>query len=149
MSRSSFLELFRNRWQEIARQLWPESPREQLQSELACLDAELRRQNSLLSLQKRIERLRSYLNGSERKTKRLVAPAQGMPAVTAVCAESERRKRNIDRLRERLQRHERGYAQRLARLRKLKQEWTELRERLFSGSLPKRISDESDPDYPF
>jgi hypothetical protein len=150
MSEPSFVQLFRSRWQEIARQFWPETPHEQLQSELAHLDAELRwRHNSLLSLKKRIEKLRYYLNCSEYKSKWLVAPAQKMPAATTGVTELERRQRNIDRLRERLQRHERGYAQRLARLRKLKQEWTELRERLLSGSFPKRVSDESDPEYPF
>jgi predicted nucleic acid-binding Zn-ribbon protein len=150
MSESSFLERFRSRWQEIARQFWPETPREQLQSELTRLDAELRlRQNRLLSLRKRIEKLRYHLNGSERNMTRLVAPAQEMPAATTGGAELERRQRNIDRLRERLQKHERGYARRLARLRNLKEEWTELRERFLTGSLAKRTSDESDPGYPF
>jgi hypothetical protein len=150
MSEPSFLQLFRSRWQEIARQFWPETPREQLQSELARLDAELRRrQNRLLSLRKRIERRRHYLNGSERNMKRFVAPAQETPPATIMAAELERRQRNIDCLRDRLRKLERGYSQRLARLRKLKQEWTELRERFLSGSLPKRISDEGDPDYPF
>jgi len=150
MTESSFLKLFRSRWQEIARQFWPETPHEQLQSELARLDAELdRRQNRLLILRKRIERLRYDLNLRERNLTRQAAQAQEMRTATAVDPERKCRRRNIDRLRERLQKYERGYAQRLVRLRKLKQKRTQVRKRLLCGSLPKRTSDECDPDYPF
>ena len=150
MSELSFLDLFRFRWQEIARQFWPESLHEQLQSKLARLDGELeRRQNRLLFLRKRIERLHYYLNDGGRNLTQVVAQAQAMPAATTVGEELERRQRNIGRLRDRLQKYERRYAQWLARLRKLREEWTKLRERFLSKSLPKRVSDESDPDYPF
>ena len=150
MSEPSFLELFRSRWQEIARQLWPETPREQLQSELARLDAELgRRQNRLLSLRKRIEKIHNSLNRRERRLAQLAALMQESPANADVSAELERQQRNIDRLRERLRERECGYARRLARLRRRKQAWAALRERLLSGTLPKSLSEESDPDYPF
>lgn len=150
MSELSFLELFRSRWQEIARQFWPETPREQLQSELARLDAELgRRQSRLLFVRKRIEKIHHCLKRRERRLAQLAALAQKLPADADVSAELERRQRNIDCLRERLQQREYSYARRLARLRRRKQEWAALRERLLSGPLPKTMDDESDPDYPF
>jgi chromosome segregation ATPase len=150
MSESSFLELFRCRWQEIARQFWPQTPREQLQSELARLDAELgRRQNRLLILRKRIEKLHHYLNRGEHRLESLTALVQQMPAGADVNAKLERLQRYIDHLRERLQECECRYARQLARLRQRKREWVELRERLLSGALPKSMDEESDPDYPF
>lgn len=150
MSESSFLDLFRSRWQEIARQFWPESPREQVECELARLDAELeRRQSHLLLFRKKTERLRHRLKHLEHRLALLASLVQKTPADTDALAELERRQRSIDRLRERLQERERGYARRLARLRQREQEWRELRERLLSGSLPKRLDEESDADYPF
>lgn len=150
MSEPSFLELFRSRWQEIARLLWPETPREHLRSELARLDAELgRRQNRLLCLRKRIEKIHNSLKRREHRLAQFAALMQESPADARVSAELERQQRSIDRLRERLQERECGYARQLARLRQRKQTWAELRERLLSGSLPKSMEEESDPDYPF
>lgn len=150
MSEPSFLDLFRSRWQEIVRQFWPETPRQQLQSELARLDAELgRRQKRLLLLRKRIEKIHNILKHRERRLAQLTALVQQTPADTDVSAKLERQQRNIDCLRERLQKRECSYARWLARLRQRKQEWAELRERLLSGPLPKTMDDESDPDYPF
>lgn len=143
MSEPSFLNLFRSHWQEIARQFWPETAREQVESELARLDAELqRRQNRLLLFRKKTERLKHRLT-------LLAALVQKTPTDSDALAELERQQRSMDRLRERLQERERGYARRLARLRQRKQMRAELRERLLSGSLPRPMDDEDDPDYPF
>jgi chromosome segregation ATPase len=150
MSEPSFLELFRSRWQEIARQFWPQTPRQQAQSELERLDAELgRRQRRLLSLRKRMERLHNHLNRCEQRLAQLAALGQQAPADADVSSELECQWRRADCLRDRLQEREREYARRLARLRQRKRERAELRERLLSGSLPKPTGDESDPDYPF
>ncbi len=150
MSESSFLELFRSRWQEIARQFWPQTPHERLQSELARLDAELeRRQSRLLCLRKRIEELHRYLKRREKCLAQLAALVQEMPADTNVSAELERQQRSLDHLRERVRQRERSYSQRLIRLRQRNQERAKLREQLLSGLLPKTLSEESDPDYPF
>jgi gamma-glutamyl:cysteine ligase YbdK (ATP-grasp superfamily) len=150
MSRSSFLKLFRNRWQEISRQFWPETPREQLQSELACLDAELEgRQNRLLALRKRIEKLHYCLKRREHRVASLTDNVQRMTASADMSAELEGQQRSIDHLRERLQERERGYARRLARFRQRKQAWAKLHERLYSRVLPKSMEEESDADYPF
>ncbi len=150
MSESSFLDLFRSRWQEIARQFWPQTPREQLQSELSRLDAELgRRQDHLLALRKRIEQLHYCLKRREHRLASLLDKLQQTPAHASMSAELERQQRSVDHLRKRLRERESGYARRLARLRRRKQEWAKLRERLFSGALPKSMGEESDADYPF
>lgn len=150
MSESSFLELFRSRCQEIARQFWPETLREQLQSELARLDLELRRrQNRLLALRKRIEKLHYCLKRREHRVASLTDNVQRMTASADMSAELEGQQRSVDQLRERLRERERGYARRLARFHQRKQAWAKLRERLFSGALPKSMEEESDADYPF
>ncbi len=150
MSEPSFLELFRSRWQDIARQFWPETPRQQLQTELARRDAELgRRQNRLLLLRKRIEKLHHLLMVREQGLKQLVALVSKTPKDADLTARLQRYERKIELLRKLLEKHERGYARRLARLRQRKQERTELRGCLFSGSLPKPIDEENDLDYPF
>lgn len=150
MSESSFLQLFRSRCQEIARQFWPETPREQLQSELARLEAELEGlQNRLLLSRKRIERLHYCLKRRELRLASLTNTLQQTPAGAGLSAELKHQHRSANSLRERLWARERGYARQLARLRRRKQEWVNLRERLFSGELPKSMEEESDADYPF
>ncbi|GEM_PF-6430148 len=150
MSEPSFLDLFRSRWQELARQLWPETPHEQLRLELTRLDAELRRQQScLLLFRKRIEKIHDRLKHRQYCLELLTARMQKAPADGDAIAEREHQERYIDRLEERLRQLEHGYTRRLARLLLRKQKRAELRERLLSESLPKRMDEESDPDYPF
>lgn len=150
MSERSLLDFFRSRWQEIARQFWPETPREQLQTALARLHAELElRQNDLLHLRKQVDKLHYRLKRREHRLAQLATPVQRTPMDDDVSAELNCQQRSIDRLRERLQECERGYARRLARWRQRKQKYTELHERLLFGSLPKPREEENDPDYPF
>jgi hypothetical protein len=131
-------------------QLWPKTPREQAQAELERLDAELtQRQCRLLRFRKRIEKLQYYLVGRELRLKMLAGLVQKMPMNAGVAAEWEHQQRAVDRLHESLLERERVYTRRLANFRRQKQERTELRVRLISGSVPKLASEESDPDYPF
>jgi chromosome segregation ATPase len=150
MSKLSLLDLFRCRWQEIARQFWPETPRQQLKSELSRVEAELtRRQNRLLKARRKIEKIRHRLKRCERHLAQLASVAQQRPSDGGVNPRLECQRRSIARLQEHLQTRERSYSRRLARLRQRKQEWAELRERLLSGSVPKARDDERDADYPF
>jgi chromosome segregation ATPase len=150
MSEPSLIDLFRSRWIEIARQFWPQSPREQLESKLARLDSELRqRQACLLLYRKKMDHLYYRLKRREHRLAWLSASMDKTPGDADVIAELERQRRSIDRLQERLQECEHGYACRLARLRQRKQQRDELRERLLSGWTPKPKDEQSDPDYPF
>jgi hypothetical protein len=150
MSEGSFIHSFRSNWQQIASQLWPQTPRERARAELERLDAELAfRQTRLLLFQKKTEKIRNCLECRELRLSMLAALAQKAPMNTGVWAEWEHQQRTADRLRERLQERERVYARRLARFRRQKQRRTELRIRLVAGSLPKSADEESDPDYPF
>jgi uncharacterized membrane protein YccC len=140
---SSFLRLFRSRWRKIARCFWPETPRQLLESTLARLDTELaQRQSRLFIIRKRIEKLYNLLNRHERRLDLLAAGMHEAPADAGAVAD-------LERLRERLQKCEHGYALRLARLRQRRQDRAELRERLLSGRLRKQVDEENDPDYPF
>ncbi|MHB1425515.1 MAG: hypothetical protein ACYC3I_20295 [Gemmataceae bacterium] len=150
MLKSDLIHLFHTRWQEIARHFWPEAPRQQVESELARFDAELeRRQRHLLFLRKRIEKLHNSLKQREHRLELSAAQMHEALVDAGAVAELERRRRNVDRLRERVREREHDYALMLARLRQRKQKRVELRERLHSGSLPKQVEDESDPDYLF
>jgi hypothetical protein len=150
MSKGSFIHSFRSNWQQIASQLWPQTPREQAQAELERLDAELAfRQTRLLLFQKKTEKIRNCLECRELRLSMLAALVQKTPMNTGVLAEWEHHQRTADCLRERLQERERVYARRLACFRRHKQIRTELRIRLVSGALPKAADEENDPDYPF
>jgi septal ring factor EnvC (AmiA/AmiB activator) len=150
MCEPSLLERFRSRWLEIARRLWPATPREQLESKLAAMDVELaRRQDRLLYCRKRIDKLHDCLKRQEQRLALLASAVQRTPGEGVAVAGLERQRRLMHRLHERLHRLEHGYIRRLARLRERKQRWTELRELLVSGSVSERIQDNSDPDYPF
>ncbi len=150
MSEGSFIHSFRSNWQQIASQLWPQTPRERAQAELERLDAELAfRQTRLLLFQKRTEKIRNCLECRELRLSMLAALLQKTPMNTGILAEWEHQQLAADRLRECLQERERVYARRLACLRRQKQIRTELRIRLVSGSLPKSADEESDPYYPF
>ncbi|HEY7327525.1 MAG TPA: hypothetical protein VH592_07795 [Gemmataceae bacterium] len=150
MSEPSLLDLFCSRCLEIAREIWPATPREQLESELASVDAELsHRQSRLLFCRRRIEKLHDRLKRRENRLARLAASVQKIPTDASLIEVLERIQRGNGRLRERLQALEHGYARRLERFRQKKQKWSEFRERLLSGSLRKPEDEKSDPDYPF
>lgn len=77
------------------------------------------------------------------------ALVQKLPTNGGIAAEWEQQQHAVARLQERLQEGELVYSRRLARLRKRKQERTELRVGLLCGSFPKPKGEESDPDYFF
>jgi hypothetical protein len=150
MSDGSFIHSFRSNWLEIASQLWPETPRERAQAELARLDEELaRRQSRLLLFQKKTEKIRNCLECRELRLSMLAALARKTPMNTGLMAEWEHQEQIADHLRECVHERERVYTRRLARLQRQKQKRTELRIRLVSGALPKPADEESDPGYPF
>lgn len=150
MSEDLFSHSFRYRWPEIVCQPWPQTPREQAQAKLERLDAELTQQQSrLLRLRKRIDKLHHRLQRGEIRLTMAAALVQKLPNSGGIVAEWEQQQHAVERLRERLQEGEVVYSRRLARLRKRKQERTELRVRLLCGSFPKPVGEESDPDYPF
>lgn len=150
MPEDSFLHSFGSQWREMVCHLWPQTPRERAQAELARLDAELtQRQSRLLLFRKKIEKLRHCLEHRELRLSMLAALAKNTPLNAGVRAEWEQQQQTVERLRERIEERERVYARRLARLRKQKQQRTELRVQLLSGMWPKPEDEESDSDYPY
>jgi hypothetical protein len=143
--------LLRSRWRSLARILWPDTLREQLQSELKRLDDELgRRHQRLLKFRQKIEKLHARLERGEHRMAFLASQVLDGTDVRAL-EELACRCRGIDRLRERLQERERAYEELLDHFRRRKQQRSIVREQQLCCSPSHRIrrEEESDSGYPF
>src|SRR5262245_54045087 len=143
--------LLRSRWRSLARILWPDTHREQLQSELKRLDSELgRRHQRLLKYRQKIEKLHARLARCEhRMTLHASQVLDGTD--TRTIEELAYRCRMIDRPRGDLQERERIYEELLTHFRRRKQQRSAVREQLLSCPPSHRINgeEESDSGYPF
>jgi flagellar biosynthesis chaperone FliJ len=141
MSTFPFRQLLRSRWENFARLVWPPTRRRQTPSERNHLSEELRRrQRCLLQCRQKIEKLRDYLHRCERRLHLLASLARDGTSLEALA----RRRRTIDRLRERLQDCEGAYDHLLARFQRRDQRWAELGDPLGSSPLSRRITNHED-----
>lgn len=143
--------LLRSRWRTLARVLWPDTLREQLQFELNRLDGELgRRQQRLLKYRQKIEKLHARLARCEHRMALLASQVLDGTDTRGI-EELAYRRQVIDRLRDRLQERERVYEELLTHFRRRKQQRSAVREQLLSCPPSHHINseEESDSGYPF
>jgi hypothetical protein len=114
MSISTFWLAFRTGWQQLAGQLWPPTPQQEIRDALAELDAELaERYRRLIERQRTIDELRDRLAQQERRMVELnrlldgAVPPESTPLELAV--DLDRVRRAAWRTRERLLAREQGY----------------------------------------
>ena len=151
MSLFTVCRLLRSRWCSLARILWPDTLRQQVQSELQRLDGELgRRHQRLLKYRQKIEKLHARLKHREHRMAFLASQVLDGTGTRAI-EEFAYRCRGIDRLRERLQERERAYEGLLDHFRRRKQQRSAVREQLLCSPPLHRIDneEESDSGYPF
>jgi hypothetical protein len=123
MPLAALCNTLRSRWQTLTQQLWPETPREYTERELAHLKAELsRRYRRLLDRRSRIEEVRARLTEQEKQIVEL--SRQALLTVgkqnSDLAASLHRLQRSAERNRDRLQEHEEVYGLQLKLLERKK-----------------------------
>jgi Tfp pilus assembly protein PilN len=123
MPLAALCNTFRSRWQALTQQLWPETPRESSERELARLQGELaRRYRRLLDRRSRIEVVRARLTEQEKRIVELSrqAPLAAGKRNSDLTASLHRLQRLAERNRDRLQEHEEVYGLQLKLLERKK-----------------------------
>jgi hypothetical protein len=120
---AAFCKTLRSRWQALTQQIWPDSPRQRTQRELARLQTDLaRRYRRLLQRRCRIEKVSAHLTEQEKQIvelSRQVPDAAGEQAQD-LAAMLGRLQRAARRSRNRLEQHEQAYSHELAALERKK-----------------------------
>jgi hypothetical protein len=123
MALSTFYQAVRSHWRALARRVWPDSPEQQKQAEIARLTDELAcRHRRLVLRNARIEQIRDRLARQQRRIAEVEALVRGGAGrAWELALDLERLHRAVGRNRSRLRRHQEAYHRQVLVLQRKKQ----------------------------